>query len=132
MATGTVTGDSDRRKGWKAYAAIAQHVFVIQGTTADTVETAGANAECMGINQSSDTDAADKIADIALPGQQAKLKLGGTVTWGTHKRLKSDASGYGVAATADTDYTCATPLQGGVSGDIINVVVDVPTRLASS
>jgi len=130
--TGTVTGDSDRRIARAAGAAIAQYVFVTENATEDRVETAGANGSCYGINQRANVDAAGDTADVALPGQRAKLKLGDTVTWGTHKLLKSDASGYGVPATGDTDYACARPLQGGVSGDIIEVVVLAPARLASS
>lgn len=51
----------------------------------------------------------------------SKLKLGGTVTDG--QRIKSDATGQGVATTTATDNVGALALADGVSGDIIPVLV---------
>lgn len=50
------------------------------------------------------------------------LELGGTVTYG--QRVKSDASGAGVAASTDKDqYGAITPI-GGASGELVYVNVE--------
>lgn len=58
-------------------------------------------------------------------GARCYLELGGTVTRGD--RLKSDADGKAVTASADTEEYGAIALNGGVSGDLIRVLVDFGT-----
>lgn len=99
----------------------------------NTVVACGAGEDMWGISQPSTRRMAlsgwdDGYAGIAGsppinifgPGDdEAPLRLGGTVTAG--QRIKSDASGYGVAATSDKDKAGAIALRSGVSGDIIPV-----------
>ncbi len=63
-------------------------------------------------------------ASVRIMGA-SKLKLGGTVTPG--QLVKSDSSGFGVAATVDHDRACARAISGGVSGDLILVVIEAAT-----
>ncbi len=107
-----------------AGAAVTAHRFV-KATAADNVCIhATANAAIEGV---SDDDAAYTTGDVDVPVirlGRAELELGDTVTRGTHAWLKSDATGRGVPIGAGTIQNVgAIPLQSGVVGDIIDVIV---------
>ncbi len=59
-------------------------------------------------------------------GQKCLLRIGGTVTHGDY--LKSDSSGFGVTASTDQDDYGAIAQASGVSGDLIEVLVQVGER----
>lgn len=63
--------------------------------------------------------AGESLAIYGPPEKDVLLRLGGTVTPG--QRLKSDASGFGVATTADGDEYGAIAMVNGVSGQLILV-----------
>lgn len=110
---------------------IAMSVFVkLDTTNAGRVLACGANEDIWGISSPYPRRHAlldDGYAAIAGenlnvigPGDdEALLRLGGTVTAG--QRIKSDANGYGVAATADKDRAGAVAIIGGVSGELVKV-----------
>lgn len=79
-----------------------------------------AGGRCFGILQNA-PNAANAIAEVALPGGGAKAVLGGTVTRGNF--LKSDANGALVAAATDKDEYVAKAMASGVAGDVIAVEV---------
>lgn len=111
---------------------VAPCVFVKLDSTQGRAVTCGANEAIFGISQPQTRNLALSGRDdgyaaiegenlnIIGPGDdEALLRLGGTVTHGQY--IKSDASGYGVAATSDKDHVGAQCLQGGVSGDLVRV-----------
>lgn len=110
---------------------IAPCRFVVLGT-GNTVTQAGANAAVWGISdkytRNAPLDGLDSayaaidgdMVNVIGPGDdEALLELGGTVSVG--QRIKSDADGKGVAATANLDCVGAICLQAGVSGDLVKV-----------
>lgn len=113
--------------------------FVKQSTTApNTVLQAGAGEKIFGISPTSTRNAPYSTLDdgytaingeamrVFGPTEIAPLALGGTVTAGD--KLKSDSDGAGVAATADAEHYGAVALQSGVSGDIVEVRVEIGQR----
>jgi hypothetical protein len=113
--------------------------FVKLTTTADgKVTQAGAGERIYGISQPGtrsapfeglDSDNAAVAGDNVMIfgiGQRCMLRLGGTVTRGDY--LKSDGSGYGVTASTDADDYGAIAEMSGVSGQLIEVLVQVGER----
>lgn len=104
-----------------AAAAQAAYTFVKPGADAKHVAICSAASDkTIGIAQNAPT-AADDPVEVALPGGGAKLKLGGTVSFGD--MLVPDASGFGVASTSNAARHGAMAMSDGVSGDIIPVEV---------
>jgi hypothetical protein len=107
--------------------------FVKYDTVDGRVLQCGAGDRPIGVSQKS-TRRAEYVAADGLAakagepilvfdlGEECALELGGTVT--PQARLKSDASGKGVATTTDKDQYGALALMNGVAGEIINVKVD--------
>lgn len=113
---------------------IAPAVFVkmTESSGEPVLTTAGANDLVWGISPKSSRrmalsgwdDGYAAVAGMTMaaygPGDdEAQLTLGGSVTSG--QPLKSDASGFGVAATTDKDRVGAIALEAGASGDLIKV-----------
>lgn len=111
---------------------VAPCVFVKLDSTQGRAVTCGAGENMFGISQPATRNLALSGRDdgyaaiegenlnIIGPGDdEALLRLGGTVTHGQY--IKSDGSGYGVAATSDKDKVGAQCLQAGVSGDLVRV-----------
>ena len=92
----------------KAEAAIANNVFVTQGTNGNEVITAGAGEVILGV--SNRVTAINKGNSRVVSGITT-LWISGAITADT--RLKSDASGYGVAVTTDFDEYGAIALEDG-------------------
>lgn len=104
-----------------ADAAITKGHAVKPGTDASHVAKGTANtSKCIGIAQSAPTTAEDAV-EVALPGGGAKGLLGETVTAGAY--LVSHTDGTLVLPNAAGDHVIAMALEGGVSGDLINVLV---------
>lgn len=110
---------------------IAPCRFVVLGT-GNTVTQSGANGLVWGISDKATRNAplsglddgyaavSGDMLNVIGPGDdEALLELGGTVSIG--QRIKSDADGKGVAATANLDCVGAICLQAGVSGDFVKV-----------
>lgn len=120
--------------GFVANGNIGYSLFVKQDSSVGKVVIAGAGEATVGISGQSQRNAPwyplqDGYAAVAgenvrvyTENEVCYLRLGGTVTNG--QRIKSDASGKGVAATADKDAYGAKALQSGVDGDVIEVVVE--------
>jgi len=111
---------------------IVPATFVKIDTATGRAVTCGAGEDIFGIAQAWTrrpplTGLDDGFAAIAGEGLEiygpgddgAQLALGGTVLPG--QRIKSDASGKGVAATSDKDKAGAIANHGGVSGELIGV-----------
>jgi hypothetical protein len=106
---------------FKAAAAQAAYTFVKPGADAQHVGIASASSDkLVGIAMSAPTAAEDDI-EVALPGAGAKLKLGGSVSFGDI--LTADASGFGVATTSNAARAGAMAMADGVANDIIPVEV---------
>lgn len=90
--------------------------------SSNKVVAAGAGDAPLGILQNAPlgTAAAPKTAVVRLFGA-SKLKFGGTVAQGNF--LKSNASGQGIAVTAQHDQYGAEAKTAGVSGDLGLVVI---------
>ena len=107
-----------------AGAAVTAHRFVKGTANANECILCTANAipEGVAVDAAAYTD-----GDVSVPIMRlgfTMLELGDTVTLGTHKWLKSDATGRGVPIVGgSTQNVGATPLASGVVGDIIPVMV---------
>lgn len=112
--------------------------FVKLSTTQDSrVLEADAGEKVFGISQEGtryvpwsaldDGNAAivDEHLRVYGPGARCYLQAGGTVTAGD--RLKSDADGKGVTASADTEEYGAIAIDSGVDGELIKVLVELGT-----
>ena len=87
-----------------------------------TVADAGANGQVIGIRQESpDGTDNDTNVNVSLSGT-SKLTLGGTVTVGAY--IKSTSTGAGEATTTNTDIYFARALEAGVTGDVIEVLIE--------
>lgn len=96
-----------------------QYRFVKFGADDEHVVAASVASEVvLGVLQSAPT--AEQVAEVALNGGGAKLKLAGTVTRGAY--IRNDANGDGIAAVAGEKYG-ALAMASGVSGDVIPVEV---------
>lgn len=104
-----------------ADAAIAKGKAVKHGTDFKHVAVGAANTDrVFGIIQNAPT-AAEDTAEIALPGAGAKALLGETVVAGND--LCSHTDGTLVKVNAEGDQIIAQAMQGGDSGDLIDVIV---------
>ena len=104
-----------------ADAAISKGMAVKGGTDANHVAKGSANtSRVLGIAQVAVTAAEDAV-EVARVGGGAKALLGETVIFGSY--LVSHTDGTLVKANAAGDHVCAFALEGGVSGDLINVDV---------
>ena len=93
----------------------ANNYLAMKVTSSDEqLVTAGAGEEAIGVRLNKPNTG--EAVQLAIGGI-VPIKLGNTVTIG--QKIKSDASGQGVAATTDKDYMLGICLRGGVSGDII-------------
>lgn len=93
--------------------------FVVVNASADhTFTKAGAGEEAVAIMN--DKPAQGEPGELIIGGS-GLLKLGGTVAAGD--KVKSDANGYGVKASADTEWFGGICLQAGVADDIIEVLL---------
>jgi hypothetical protein len=111
----------------KNTAAVAVATFSKIGTADFEVTTCGAGEQVTGIFYDTQSTAGRDVS-VAVAGI-TRLTLGGTVTRGA--KLKSDASGYGVTSSTDTEEYGAVALQSGVSGDIIEVLVTPAQTLSA-
>lgn len=91
------------------------------GKNANIVQC-GANDSPYGIAQNEGLGAAGDSIEVAVIGGGGRLTLSGTVTAG--QSIKSDSSGYGIAATAAGDRIGAEAVESGVAGDFIGVHVN--------
>lgn len=96
----------------------AQYKFLDFGSGDTLVGLAAVAGSPIGVLQNA--PASGEVAEVALQGGGAKLKLGGTVARGDF--LKPNASSLGIAATAGDKYG-ARAMASGVSGDVIPVEV---------
>lgn len=107
-------------QAFKASALIAQYTFVKFGADEKTVAPCLANERAIGIVQNAPAAAGD-VAEVAIFGGGAYLKLGAAVALG--QIIKSQADGEGQKAGAAGEWCAAVAHQGGVTGDVINVFV---------
>jgi hypothetical protein len=121
-------------QSFKANGNITPASFVKLDTSGDgLVALAGAGEKVVGVSQAgtrrtpyeSLDDGYAAIAGEDLEvfgiGEECWLQIAGTITQGD--RLKSDASGYGVAVASNNDEYGAVARQAGVSGQLIRVQV---------
>lgn len=112
-----------------ADAAIAKGKAVKAGTDFKHVAVGAANTDrCHGILQTA-TTAAEDVAEVAQPGGGAKGLLGETVAAGDD--LVSHTDGSLVKPNAEGDQIIARAIQGGVAGDLVDVVVYYATAHAA-
>lgn len=113
----------------KADGAIAKGKAVKAGSDKDHVAIGAANTDrCIGIAQVAAAASGDFI-EYARPGDGAKGLLGETVVAGND--LVSHTDGSLVLPNASADQIIARALQGGASGDLIDVEVYMAPALAS-
>lgn len=104
-----------------AGAAIAKGKAVKIGADDNHVIAGTANtSRCLGVCQNEVTTAEDNV-EIALPGGGAKGLLGETVAAGD--LLVSHTDGTLVKANASGDHLIAKAMEGGASGDLIDIEV---------
>ena len=121
---------------------VAPSRFVKLDATGDgLVLQAGAGEKCYGVSQEGtrrtpygaldDGYAAIAGEDLEVfgAGSECRLEAGGTVAPGD--RLKSDASGRGVATTTNLDEYGAVALQAGTVGKLVRVEVVHPAQISS-
>jgi len=111
-------------------ATVAQYCFVKgSGSTGDTIAHATAATDApIGITQEAITYAAggSNAVNVRVAGT-SKLKLGGTVNHGAG--IIAGTAGVGMPSTpTSSDYIAARALNYGVSGDIIEVVLNPITK----
>lgn len=107
--------------GFLADAAISKGMAVKIGSDDKHVAKGAANTDsCIGIAQVAVTTAEDTV-EVALPGGGGKALLGESVVAG--KLLVAHTDGTLVKANASGDKIIAMALEGGASGDLIDVVV---------
>ncbi len=112
-----------------ADAAIAKGKAVKLGTDFKHVAVGAANTDrCVGILQTA-TTAAEDAAEVAMQGSGAKGLLGETVAAGVD--LCAHTDGTLVKVNAEGDQIIARALQGGASGDLVDVEVYYATAHAS-
>ena len=108
---------------YKADGAIAKGKAVICGTDDDHVAIGAANtSKCIGVLQSA-AAAAEDLVEVALPGGGGKGLLGETVSAGQLLVSHTDGTLYKVNSSGDR--VIAMAMEGGVSGDLINIEVIV-------
>lgn len=112
-------------KNYDADGAIGAYTIVKFGSADGHVAAAAAATDgIIGVTTDAGADAAGNPVDVIHDGI-AFVKLGGTVTRGDW--ITSDASGHGVKANpaaGANNFVVGRALQSGVSGDVINVLVD--------
>ena len=97
-----------------------KNTFVKFGATRDKVDACGANERAIGILQN-DPDNGE-VAEVALPGGGAKLKVSEAVALG--KMLTSTAAGKGEVADAAGEWVGAIAYEiGAADNDVIGVEV---------
>lgn len=119
------TRSEARMQGYLSDGAIAYGKGVKIGTDRKhvAVVSTGRTDKSIGICQSSDIDAAELGVEVALNGGGAKALLGGTVVAGDELGLDNDGKLIKVATA--NDRRIAIAMEGGVSGDIIAVEVNL-------
>lgn len=111
-------------------ASIARGKCVKLGTDFKHVAVGAANTDrCVGVVQNSDANAAEKTAEVALPGGGAKFLLGETVAAG--KDVCSHTDGTAVAVNAEGDQIIGRLLEGGDAGDLVDGIVYLATAHAA-
>jgi hypothetical protein len=112
-----------------ADAAISKGMAVKFGTDFKHVAKGAANTDrCIGIAQSAPTAAEDAV-EVAFPGGGAKGLLGESVSAGND--LCAHTDGTLVKVNASGDAIIARAMQGGSSGDLIDVLVYYAPALAA-
>jgi hypothetical protein len=74
--------------------------------------------------------ASGSLSDIALPGEVAPIKLSGTVTKGQRCQLAADAT-FIANAGSGARVLCALALESGVSGDLVDALIETVVPYAS-
>jgi hypothetical protein len=101
-----------------------QYKFVTMASDGQVDLTASAGGTALGILQNK-PDAAGKAAVVRIFGG-SKLELGATIT--PDDKLQSTAAGVGDVA-ASGDHVLAQALEGGASGEVIEVVVGLSAHI---
>ena len=96
-----------------------QYTFVKLGTAKHQVDAAGANGRAIGILMNAPV--AGGVAEVAINGGGAKLKVSETVALG--KLLTSTSGGLGEVADAAGEWCAAIAFEDGVANDVIGVEV---------
>lgn len=104
-----------------------QYTFVKFGATKDLVAACGANERAIGILMNA--PASGQVAEVALPGGGAYLKVNESVALG--KLLTSTSGGLGEVADAAGEWCGALAYQDGVQNDVIAVEVIATQAQAS-
>lgn len=91
------------------------------GKTPNVVQC-GAGDSPWGVAQNEALAAIGDSIEVAVLGGGARLTVSGTITAG--QSIKSDSSGYGLAASAAGDRCGAQAVESGVANDIIGVHVN--------
>jgi hypothetical protein len=89
---------------------------------APNIVQCGANDSPYGVTLNESAAASGDTVEVGLPGGGAILHIQGTITAG--QSIKSNASGYGVAASTAGDRVGAQAGESGVTGDDIGVEVE--------
>lgn len=114
---------------FKAAAAIAKGKAVKPGADKEHVQVGSANTDrCIGILQNA-PDAAEAIAEVAMPGGGGKALLGESVSAGDDLCAHTDGSL--VKVNAEGDQILCRALEDGVAGDLIPVEVYLATAHAA-
>lgn len=109
---------------------ITAGMLVKWDSTAGQVVACGTGGVACGI--ATNDAASGETVTVALPGLLTLVELGGTFTFATECRFKSDSAGKAVVIASNNDAICGTlvpgPLNGtgGVSGNYILALVSVP------
>lgn len=101
----------------------AKQFFLLKlDASADAVLAAAGTDKIIGVLQNDPKSG--EAADIAVAPGITKVDLGGTVAIGDE--ITSDASGKGVVSTSAGDRMIGQALRAGVSGDIVEVLLQGP------
>jgi hypothetical protein len=117
------------RRPYVAESAISPGTAVVQGSEDNTVKAPGASGagDFIGVYpyEANEAKAAGDPVGIALHGV-VKVQAGGTVAAGKKAILKADTSGTFIVlpATAARYDTVGTFLEGGSSGDYVDMIVE--------
>lgn len=107
--------------------ALTPGLFVKKGTAENGIIKAGAGERAYGLSKGSEyteSIAVGDHADVALPGEVAKVMLAGTLT--AFDEVAPDADGKAVAIGAvegDTYFRGAVLLESGVAGELVDALV---------
>lgn len=97
----------------------AKQYHFMKVSAENTIDTSGANERAIGILQDK-PNAANEASSVRVVGT-SKLKYGDTIALGQMITSKSD--GTGEVVNAASEWVGALALQGGVSGDIKEVLI---------